>query len=214
MSFYAVRIGRKPGIYRSWPECEKQVRGYSGAKYKKFNNIRQAQQFIDGKYSGSKSPHPDVGKTVLFGYEDIIVYTDGACRNNGKENAKAGFGVYSPTNPDITCYGSLEDWELHTNQRAELLAIHYAIERAPDTCTLQILSDSIYSINCITKWSIAWERAGWNVDKANLDLIRPIVEAIDNRNHSVEFTHVKGHSGEVGNEEADRLANLGANLAV
>jgi hypothetical protein len=25
--FYAVRVGRKPGIYQSWPDCEVQVKG-------------------------------------------------------------------------------------------------------------------------------------------------------------------------------------------
>lgn len=149
----------------------------------------------------------------MFDQDDIIVYTDGSCINNGKPGARAGYGVYSPTHPSITCYGPLEDWETHTNQRAELLAIQYAIERAPDTATLQILTDSTYSINCITDWSVAWERSGWKCNKANLDLIRPITEMIKDRRHPVEFTHVKAHCGEIGNEEADRLANLGSEMA-
>ena len=29
--YYAVRIGKIPGLYRTWKECETQVSGYSGA---------------------------------------------------------------------------------------------------------------------------------------------------------------------------------------
>jgi len=34
--FYAVKIGKKPGIYTSWEECQKQVKGYSGSQFKSF----------------------------------------------------------------------------------------------------------------------------------------------------------------------------------
>ena len=36
MTFYAVHIGKTPGIYKTWGECQEQVKGFSGAKYKKF----------------------------------------------------------------------------------------------------------------------------------------------------------------------------------
>lgn len=34
--YYAVKIGIKPGIYETWAECELQIKGVSGAKYKSF----------------------------------------------------------------------------------------------------------------------------------------------------------------------------------
>lgn len=46
MPFYAVAKGKAPGIFLSWPDCEAQVKGFSGAKYKKFNTITEAEQFI------------------------------------------------------------------------------------------------------------------------------------------------------------------------
>ena len=36
--FYAVKEGKKPGIYHTWDECKEQVNGYSGAVYKSFTN--------------------------------------------------------------------------------------------------------------------------------------------------------------------------------
>eukprot|EP00429_Kryptoperidinium_foliaceum_P009952 CAMPEP_0176006922 /NCGR_PEP_ID=MMETSP0120_2-20121206/2969_1 /TAXON_ID=160619 /ORGANISM="Kryptoperidinium foliaceum, Strain CCMP 1326" /LENGTH=304 /DNA_ID=CAMNT_0017339671 /DNA_START=167 /DNA_END=1081 /DNA_ORIENTATION=+ len=44
--FYAVAKGRKTGIYTSWPECEKQVKGYSGAIYKSFPTSQEAASFV------------------------------------------------------------------------------------------------------------------------------------------------------------------------
>ncbi|UJR30583.1 hypothetical protein I4U23_018110 [Adineta vaga] len=55
MPYYAVRQGKKPGIYNTWPECQKQVSGFSGAQYKKFDTHGEAQDFVDGKSSVQKS---------------------------------------------------------------------------------------------------------------------------------------------------------------
>lgn len=45
--YYAVGKGRVPGIYMTWSDCLKQVNHYSGAIYKKFDNLQEAEQFID-----------------------------------------------------------------------------------------------------------------------------------------------------------------------
>lgn len=46
MPFYAVAIGERPGIYNTWPEAERLVKGYPNARYKKFHSRDEAQQFI------------------------------------------------------------------------------------------------------------------------------------------------------------------------
>lgn len=47
MPFYAVRVGRKPGIFASWAECEAQVKGFSSAVYKKFKTKHEAERFVN-----------------------------------------------------------------------------------------------------------------------------------------------------------------------
>ena len=47
--FYAVRVGNAPGIYNTWSECENQVKGFKGAKFKKFKSYDEALAFIDNK---------------------------------------------------------------------------------------------------------------------------------------------------------------------
>lgn len=44
--FYAVAVGAVPGVYTSWADAEKQVKGFSGAKYKSFPTLQAAQGFI------------------------------------------------------------------------------------------------------------------------------------------------------------------------
>lgn len=46
MSYYAVARGRQVGIFKTWTECENQVKGFSGAIFKKFKTNEEAQNFI------------------------------------------------------------------------------------------------------------------------------------------------------------------------
>lgn len=51
--FYAVRIGRKTGIFKDWNICEKLVIGFSGAKHKSFKTREEAEAYIKGKSTNS-----------------------------------------------------------------------------------------------------------------------------------------------------------------
>ena len=44
--YYAVKVGKTPGIYFTWADCSAQVTGYKGAKYKSFPTIEEAMDFI------------------------------------------------------------------------------------------------------------------------------------------------------------------------
>ncbi|KAL6062231.1 Virus viroplasmin [Balamuthia mandrillaris] len=44
--WYAVAEGRRPGVYRSWADCEDQVKGFSGAKYKSFATEAEAEDYL------------------------------------------------------------------------------------------------------------------------------------------------------------------------
>lgn len=53
--FYAVAAGREIGIYSTWAECQSQVMGFSNAKFKSFSTVEEAESFIGGSASKSKS---------------------------------------------------------------------------------------------------------------------------------------------------------------
>lgn len=46
IKFYAVKKGRKPGIYETWEETESQVKGFSDAEYKSFKTIGEADEYM------------------------------------------------------------------------------------------------------------------------------------------------------------------------
>lgn len=58
MPYYAVARGRTAGIYHSWGDCEAQVKGYSGARYKKFDSAESAQDFININAEGGSGSAP------------------------------------------------------------------------------------------------------------------------------------------------------------
>lgn len=41
-NFYAVKIGKNPGIYQTWEQAQEQTMGFSHAVYKKFNTEAEA----------------------------------------------------------------------------------------------------------------------------------------------------------------------------
>ena len=44
MKYYAVKSGRKVGIFTSWDECQKQVNGYANAIFKSFKSLDDAKK--------------------------------------------------------------------------------------------------------------------------------------------------------------------------
>jgi ribonuclease H-related protein len=44
--FYVVRNGKQPGLYLTWDECKSQIHGFSGAVFKKFQNLKEAEEYL------------------------------------------------------------------------------------------------------------------------------------------------------------------------
>lgn len=52
--YYAVKKGRKPGVYQSWAECKAMVDGFPGAVYKSFKTREEAVAFAKAAtYTGA-----------------------------------------------------------------------------------------------------------------------------------------------------------------
>ena len=73
---YAVRKGAVPGIYFTWTECEAQVRGVSGAEYKRFNCLEEAQFWLGeaedpSAPSGASSTDPAAAATTRPSDDDL-----------------------------------------------------------------------------------------------------------------------------------------------
>ena len=142
----------------------------------------------------------------------ITVYTDGACFNNGKYNASCGSGVYfSPNDNRNIAFRPPSD--LQSNQAAEIIAIYKAVSAVQKWVPLRIISDSLYAINGLTTHLSTWEDNGW-IGIDNAPLFKLTAAALKQRITPTTFLWTKGHAGDQGNEEADRLAKEGANKPV
>ena len=80
--YYAVAKGREIGIFDSWKRVKPLVEGYSGAKYKSFQTLSKAQNYL------STTPTDQVSNPLYDHVREnnnnnndynITVYTDGSC---------------------------------------------------------------------------------------------------------------------------------------
>jgi ribonuclease HI len=46
MKYYAVKVGRKTGVFNNWEECKEQVEGFENAEYKSFSKLEDANNFL------------------------------------------------------------------------------------------------------------------------------------------------------------------------
>lgn len=153
----------------------------------------------------------------LSNNKPINIYTDGACTNNGKTDARAGFGIWFGENDDRNTSESFTGQQ--TNNRAELLAIIRALtivrEEIEKGQKINIYTDSTYSIRCCTTYGERMSKKGWQnkgTDIPNRELVE-VAYNFCKKYSNIDFTHVAAHTGltdehSIGNDHADRLANL------
>lgn len=233
--YYAVAVGRDPGIYTEWEDASRAITGWKGPKYRRFETRAEAANYIRlyGNPATQASLEPEASEparkktrrssvsqaAVARPRESAVqnIYTDGSSLANGRAGASAGVGVYFGIEDPRNVSERLEG-EPQTNQRAELTAILRALQAVSVDQDVRIISDSKYSISCVTQWYTNWERNGWKTqgkDVKNRDLIEAIRAKIQDRDDSgtqTMFQWVKGHGEDMGNAAADRLAVLGARM--
>ena len=211
MTFYAVHSGRNPGIYKTWDECQVQVKGYSGAKYKKFKALVDAEQFIKGD-TAIPNLVTSTSSPLIINDNKTYIYTDGSLvrKNN---SVGSGYGLYIPK---LNLEESHILPEPKTNNRAELSAIIRAISLSnqyfPENTELYIYTDSKYSILICSGTGLRYQTNNFIVNGKtvpNRDLIEIVLPLV---NKNIKFIHILAHTGlddqhSIGNEKADTLAN-------
>jgi ribonuclease HI len=217
LSYYAVKQGRVPGLYRTWKKCEEQIKGFPSASFKKFTNKKEAEDWLSGKIEDTYDK--DLGKQLRSqgsSKSKCIVYTDGSCPNNGQTNSKGGAGVHFDTDEYQDISHTIE--APATNNVAELTAIKMATIVLMDDIIngreIEIYTDSEYSMNALTIYGDKHQKQGWKSKKgekiANVELIRPSYDLIQ-RYPNIKLIHIRAHTGNkdphsIGNDIADKLA--------
>ena len=137
----------------------------------------------------------------------IEIYTDGSCLQNGKADSHGGYGVVVVNDGKIIhAYSHFEDNT--TNNKQEIKAILYALINFGKYNPV-VYSDSSYCVNTFTNWMFGWANRGWlksdNSPPENLELIKAYYNLIQ-ENNRIDLRKIKGHSGHMYNELADKLA--------
>ncbi|MBQ7498726.1 MAG: ribonuclease HI [Selenomonas sp.] len=227
---YAVKVGRQTGLFNTWAECEAQVKGFMGAKFKGFMTAQEAmawlagaetpatvplgEQFLfsPGAAPARKKPATAVKEAPAFvGEADYIIYTDGSClRNPDGPGGWAAVLTNQATGHVQELFGGDHST---TNNRMELTAAIKALSAVPAGSKIALYTDSQYMKNGFTKhWLEGWKKKGWITSKGTPVLNKELWLALDEAFHArqVEFHWVKGHVGVEANERCDQLAKAEA----
>jgi ribonuclease HI len=160
---------------------------------------------------------------------EIVIFTDGSCYSNGKNDSIAGYGIHFVDDiiPDVAEPLKKKPF---TNNRAELMAIKVALQlvfryerlNKKKFNKITIYTDSNYSLNSLTKWADKWKLNNWKVGKydiKNRDIIEPLHKIYSKHSQRISLIHVMAHTKNNDylskhNEIADLLANEGTKKAI
>jgi ribonuclease HI len=223
--YYVVWSGRQTGIFTDWATTQRAVERYAGARYKSFATRAEAEQaFRSGGSANAQRKTSSKQKLNTSASQrraahiahrfDVTIYCDGACEPN-PGNAGSGIVVYRAGRLAELWYGLYNP--NGTNNTAELNALYHALRIAEAEIkasnSVEVCSDSAYSIKCIRDWAPVWETKGWKKpggEIKNLKIIQDCYAIYRRIKDKLTLTHVAGHVGTEGNELADRMAMLAA----
>ena len=134
----------------------------------------------------------------------IEIFTDGACKGNP---GVGGWGVLLRFGQNEKC---LKGAVAHTtNNRMELMAAIEGLKALKTPSIVELCTDSQYLRQGMMQWLAGWKRNGWKTAQKtavkNSDLWQEL-DALATI-HNITWHWVRGHTGHVENELADRLAN-------
>ncbi len=168
--YYVVWDGVKPGVYATWKECEAQVKGFEGAKYKSFESETLANEAFHSSYWSFVNKKDSVKKlpaNVKPPLQDALS-VDAAC--SGNPGLMEYRGVYVKNKQEIFKQGPFEDG---TNNIGEFLALVHglALLKQKDS-KMPLYSDSVTAISWIKAKKCKTKLEKTSCNEPIFDLIR------------------------------------------
>jgi len=208
--YYAVKKGKKPGIYRSWAECSLQVQGFSGAVYKSFSTEAEAKQFINSvneTEKGKKVNPTDIvteKKEERTDFADLkegeaVAYVDGSFEKSFNKYSYGCVILYQGTQVELSGFGEEKNQLSMHNVAGEILGSMQAIRWAIEHGVKRIFIYHDYE--GIARWADGDWKANKEGTKAYQKFIKESREKIE-----IRFIKVAAHTGVEFNERADQLA--------
>lgn len=200
--FYAVRVGKNPGIYTTWDDCKKQIFKFPGCVYASFETLQEAEAFM--------APEIINFEDVDLDEIDAYAFVDGSFNPYTEVYGYGGFLIYRYMEDNerkenkLIIKGCGEEYDLvpMRNIAGELLGSRKAMELAITKSIPEIYI--FYDYAGIENWANGcWQRTR----EGTMDYFRFYQREV--KDHlKVHFVKVKGHKGIPGNEEADLLAKI------
>lgn len=187
--FYAVKVGKIPGVYETWADCQKQINRFSGAIYKGFATQEEAMAFI-GEGENKQGKREDT---------QAIAYVDGSY--DSITNAFSYGVVFSYHGQELHFSKKFIDNDLAemNNVAGEIKGAEAAMQYCLDN---NIPDVTIYhDYEGIAKWC----NGEWKAKKAGTLAYANFYKDVCSKVR-IKFVKVKGHSGDQYNELADKLA--------
>jgi len=133
-----------------------------------------------------------------------MIYTDGASSGNP---GSGGWGAII-IDPQQYVYELGDAYPYTTNNEMEIVAALNALKSLKNwECPILIYTDSRYLIQSITQWIHLWKKNDWkNSQKKPVIHLQLWKEFLQFPLHQIQWFHVPGHQGYLGNERADAIA--------
>ncbi len=206
---YAVRKGKKSGIFGSWAECQKQVTGFPGAEFKSFLTRKEAERFLAGEKNGKPFGCQKEGlflkKANKEGTSIPLAYVDGSFDKLSR-NFSYGMVILYQGEERKFCqkFCDPELAQMH-NVAGEIkgseAAVRYALEKGWDRIVIY------HDYEGVAKWC----NGAWKANREGTKAYKAYFDSIKNK-ITVEFVKVKGHSNDTYNDMADALAKQALGL--
>lgn len=190
--FYAVKKGRKVGIYKTWDECKQQVNGFSGAEYKGFVSIEDAKKYMNDIEEEKNNCKLEEG---------IMAYVDGSY-DDSKGAFSYGLIILNGDKKHIE-YGKSSDCDYidMRNVAGEILAATKAMEYVYGLQGNKKNLTIYYDYEGIEKWCTGEWKAQKEKTIEYTQNYETYCESIN-----IKFNKVKSHSGDEYNDIADKIA--------
>ena len=186
--FYAVRQGRKTGMFFTWDECKKQVMGYPGAIYKSFGTEAEAKEYLG------------IGIPIKNTSSDAVeIYVDGSYHAGTKEFSYGMVVLINGREEKFSKKMSDPELAQMRNVAGEIKGSEAAMQYALDHKIPSIIIYHDY------QGIASWCNGDWKANKTGTIAYRNFYRKAKEQVH-IEFRKVKGHSNDKYNDMVDELA--------